>query len=107
MFSFTKWRTAKAEEEAQEKPREDEVQYKEADPADIDWTKSCLPIGLKLKGVKPPWLELDEDDLKILSKLLRKPIGNFVPAAESESLGKLADWADRVLLFAAQRKVRS
>lgn len=81
----------------------------------VDWSQHCFPLGVKLAGMKnAPWLELDEDDLKLLHKILT--ISLMIPAegggvrglpplaSNSESLFKLAGWAKAAATWLAGRK---
>jgi hypothetical protein len=62
----------------------------------LDFSATSLAVGIELAGKNPPWLQLDEADLRILVGLLRS---RFSPSAEaateaSEPLRLLAVWCD-------------
>lgn len=81
---------------------------------DVDWSKNCLPIGVKLKNGQEEWLTLDYMDLKILSEILQRRIPIIsentlvhpvVSAAEaSPSLKKLASWASAAAKWMVKSK---
>lgn len=91
-----------ADEEQENKQFEpiESVNLQSADT--IDWSRQCLPIGVKTEGEERPWLELDEEDLLLLNTVLCRPlivIRDDVPvsipplATRSDALRKLGEWA--------------
>jgi hypothetical protein len=63
----------------------------------IDWSRNCLPIGVKIPGQNSPWIELDSDDLKLLWGALNRELDPGNPAstlvALSPPFARLAAWA--------------
>ncbi len=62
----------------------------------VDFGESCLKIGVRREGQPKMWMELDEDDFRILWQLLNKPLmGDGTCAADSsKALKNLASYAE-------------
>lgn len=78
--------------------------------AQIDWSRACFPVGVKVKGQHKPWLELEAEEVKMLRLLLSKRIpladGTHAPAAKevSENLSALAQWCEAAEAWLEGRK---
>lgn len=74
----------------------------------VDFNSICLEIGavpLKRFSEHPRWMELDEDDWKILSLLLHKPlVGNSSAMSESEGLRRFGEFADAIVEWYRRNK---
>lgn len=74
---------------------EDFVNVDLTNASKVDWSACSFPIGVEVPGQDPPWLGLDEDDLKILHGLLAMKVGIGGESAmdSSPALQKMALWA--------------
>lgn len=72
------------------------IEVQEDNLGDIDFSKSSLALGCAVKGAQVQWMELEQDDWKVLHLLLTKSVNkDCVPAAmASEGLRALAMLAD-------------
>ncbi len=72
----------------------------------IDFSDSCLKLGVKTEGKAIRWTELDEDDWKILRLLLVKPLlpNGQTAAVVSKSLHNIAAYAEAVVEWYAENK---
>lgn len=61
-----------------------------------DFSRICLNIGIDI-GKDAPWVQFDNDDLKILYKLLTMEIDGNPICSQSEALGVLASFVSCAL----------
>lgn len=65
----------------------------------LDFSESCLQIGVKREGKPVRWTELDEADWRILYMLLTRKLtaDGRSAATESNALSNLASYAEAVI----------